>query len=85
MRCSAAISRLALTIPSRRRAQNGCSILSQVRPRITRLYGWLVAESLRIATEAGEKRNARTRRDLLELALRYRAAARRVAEAERNR
>ncbi len=37
--------------------------------RITQLYGWLVAESLRIATEAGEKRNARTRRELLELAL----------------
>ena len=49
--------------------------------RITQLYGWLVAESLRIATEAGEKRNARTRRELLELALRYRAASRRVAPA----
>jgi hypothetical protein len=53
--------------------------------RVTHLCGWLTGQSLDYAGAAGCTDDAAERHRLLELALRYRAAARRVAEAERTR
>jgi hypothetical protein len=57
----------------------------QQSDRVTHLCGWLIGQSLDYAGAAGCSDDAAERRRLLELALRYRAAARRVAEAERIR